>query len=146
MLITCFSFCFEMWNVIEKCDFRFFFLQKYFCEFVFVIMLDHLIVYVSIVWIEFFRSDECFDESNSSNMTKATHQIWHERHFIIFDKQHFIKLDEMYLVKFIKFDKQHFIKVDERYLIKLDYDISSNLTNDTRHLIKLDENFVCSRW
>jgi hypothetical protein len=99
MLITCFAFCFEMWNVIEKCDFKFFLLQKFFCEFVFVIMLNHLIVYVSIIWLEFFRHDECFDENDSSNMTKAIYQTWYERHLIISDKQHLIKLDEMYLVK-----------------------------------------------
>ncbi len=51
------------------------------------------------VWLEFFRDDECFDENDSSNMTKATYQIWYKRHFIISDKQHFIKFDEMYLVK-----------------------------------------------
>jgi hypothetical protein len=100
-----------------KCDremrFQIFFLQKYFCEFVFVIMLDHLIVkffwsfnlifdewrmlildyqmtYVCSRFVERrlwwnVRFDEAFhqiwrerliklDESDSSNLTKATHQ------------------------------------------------------------------------
>ncbi len=72
MLVTCFvASCLEMWNVIEKCDFRFFLLQKYLCEFVLVIMLDHLIVYISTVWFEFFRDDECF--------TRTTHQTRRKR-------------------------------------------------------------------
>ncbi len=68
--------------------------RKYLCEFVLVIMLDHLIVYVLTVRLEFFRDDERdlirffrddkdltrrlirLDESDSSNLTKAAHQTW----------------------------------------------------------------------
>jgi hypothetical protein len=58
-----------------KCDrkmrFQIFFLQKYFCEFVFVIMLDHLIVYVRL-------SDSNFFEMTNA-LTRATHQTWRKR-------------------------------------------------------------------
>jgi hypothetical protein len=116
-----------MWDVIEKCDFRFFFFcRKYFCEFVFVIMLDHFIVYVSTARLEFFRDDERdliwffevteFWQDDSSSLTKATHQTWRKR-LIKFDKQYFVKFDRLY---FIKFDKEHLIKSDERYVASSD--------------------------
>jgi uncharacterized protein (DUF2267 family) len=111
MLVTCFAFCLEMWDVIERCDFRFFLLQKYFCEFVFVIMLDHLIVYVSTVWLEFFRDDECF--------TRATHQTRRKR-----------------LIKFDTSDVSSDLKnrissnLMSRISSNLTDDISSNLTSD----------------
>jgi hypothetical protein len=137
-----------MWNVIEECDFKFFSsCKEYFCEFVLVIMLDHLIIYVSTVRFEFFRDDErdlirFFEmteswRDDSSSLSKATHQTWRNR-FIKLDRQCFVKFDELY---FIKFDEKHLIKSDERYLIKLDewYLIKF----DKWYFIKLDENFVC---
>jgi hypothetical protein len=47
------------------------FLQKYLCEFVLVIMLDHLTVCVSTAWPEVFRDDDC--------LTRATHQTRRKR-------------------------------------------------------------------
>jgi hypothetical protein len=99
MLITCFAFCFEMWDMIEECDFRFFFLQR---VSLWIRSRDH-------VWSShrlcfdcstrvfsrwrtrlnsffFFRNDKNLtrrlirlDESDSSNLTRATHQTWYER-------------------------------------------------------------------
>jgi hypothetical protein len=120
-LICCVFF--EIWDVIENNDVRFFLLQKYFCEFVFVIMLDHFIVYVSIVWLEIFRDNEC--------LTRTTHQTWRKR---------LIKLDTSDI-------SSSFISDISSNLIKLIFhqiDMSSNF--DERCLIKFDENFVCSLW
>jgi hypothetical protein len=74
----------EMWSKNAISDFLF--CRKYFCKFVLVIMLDHFIVYVLIVRLEFFRDDERslirffevteFWRDDSSNLTKATHQTW----------------------------------------------------------------------
>ncbi len=98
-----------------KCDremrFRFFLLQKYFCEFVLVIMLDHFIVYVSTVWLEFFRDDECF--------TKATHQTRRKR-LIKFDTSD-ISSDLMNRIS---------LNLMNRISSNLTNDISSNLTSD----------------
>jgi hypothetical protein len=180
MLITC--FCVLSRNV--KCDRKmrfqsFFSDREYFCEFVLVIMLDHFIVYVSIVRLEFFRDDErnlirFFEmtktwRNDSSDSTKATHQIWQKR-FIKLDTSDLIKLDESdssnliraissNLIKwlFIIFDKRHLVKRDELYLIKSDENDSSNLTKKTsshqvertRHLIKFFEkkdNFSTFWW
>jgi hypothetical protein len=61
-----------------KCDrkmrFQIFFLQNYFCKFVFVIEFDHLIVYVSICLIRIFSRWRMFYENDSSNSTKAIHK------------------------------------------------------------------------
>ncbi len=147
--------CLGMWDVIEGCGFRFSSCRRYLCEFVLVIMLDHLIVYVSTVRLEFFRGGErnltrFFGvagawRSGSSSSTKATHQTWRER-LIKLDRQHLVESDELYLIKsdewcLIKLDEWYLIKLDEWYLIKLDewYLIKS----DKRYLIKLDGNFVC---
>jgi hypothetical protein len=95
MLVTCFiTFCLEMWNVIEKCDFKFFFLQK---VFLWIRSRDHVwsfhrLCFDCSTWISsrwrtkfnsIFRNDRIltkrlikFDESDSSNLTKAIHQIW----------------------------------------------------------------------
>jgi hypothetical protein len=134
-----------MWSRNAISDF--FLYRKYFCEFVLVIMLDYLIVYVSTVRLEFFRDDErslirFFEmteswRDDSSSLTKATHQTWRKR-LIKLDKQHLVKFDELY---FIKSDEEHFIKSDERYLIKLDEWFFIKL--DRWYLIKLDEDFVC---
>jgi hypothetical protein len=82
-----------MWSRNAISDF--FFCKKYFCEFVLVIMLNHFVVYVSIVRFEFFRDDErslirFFEvtkawRSDSSDSTKTIHQIWRKR-FIKFDE------------------------------------------------------------
>ncbi len=91
---------YEMWSKNAISDF--FFCKKYFCEFVFVIMFNHLIVYVSIVRLEVFRDDErdlirFFEmtrtwRNDSSNSTKMTYQIWRKR-FIKLDTSDLIKLD-----------------------------------------------------
>ncbi len=159
----------EMWSKNAISNFSF--CREYFCEFVLVIMFDHLIVYVSIVRLEFFRNDErnlirFFEmteswRSDSSNSTKAIHQTWRKR-FIKLDKQHFVKFDELYLIKsdkrffikldewyFIKLDEWYFIKFDEWYFIKLDewyfikFDKRYFIKSDKRYFIKLDEDFVC---
>ncbi len=86
-----------MWNVIEKCDFKFFFLQKIF---LWIRFRDHAWLFhrlcfdcstqVFSKWRtkskSIFRNDKNltrrfikFDESDSSNLTKATHQTWYER-------------------------------------------------------------------
>jgi hypothetical protein len=123
MLIICFvTFYFEMWNVIEKCDFRFSFTKI----FLWIRFRDH-------AW-SFHRL--CFDcltrvffemtnvlRKRSSNSTKATHQTCYERYFIRFDESHVIKLDEWYFIKFnewylIKLDEWYFIKFNKRYFIK----------------------------
>jgi hypothetical protein len=143
----------EMWsrNAISN----FLFCRKSFCEFILVIMLNHFIVYVSIVRFEFFRDDERslirFFEvtkswlNDSSSLTKTTHQIWRKR-FIKFDKQHFVKFDELYFIKFnekhlIKFDERYVIKFNEWYFIKLDEWYFIKL--DKWYLIRFDEDFVC---
>jgi hypothetical protein len=133
-----------------KCDrkmrFQIFFLQKYFCEFVLVIMLDHLIVYV---WL----SDSNFFEMTNA-LTRATYQTWRKRlikldtsdisSFLIDNtSSNLTKCISSNLIKLdIKSDSCVLSNSDERYLIKLDED-SSNLmkTHQTwRYLIKLDEN------
>ncbi len=85
----------------------------------------------STVWLEFFRDDECFDENDSSNMTKAIHQIWHDdiSSFLISNiSSNLTKCISSNLIKLvIKFDNCVSSNSDERYLIKLDED-SSNLT------------------
>jgi hypothetical protein len=116
MLITCFAFCLEMWNVIWEMRFRFVLCRNCLRRFILVIMLDHLIVSFSDRLASLLTSDACsfsiiewrmsvldlssdvydetssltrhlikFDESISSNLTRATHQIWRKR---------LIKLDE----------------------------------------------------
>jgi hypothetical protein len=86
-----------MWNVIENCDFRFFLLQK---VFLWIRFRDHAwsshrlcfdcLTRIFSRWRtkfnSIFRSDRDltkrlirFDESDSSNLTKATHQTWYER-------------------------------------------------------------------
>jgi hypothetical protein len=146
MLVTCLVSKCEMWSRNATSDFSS--CRKYLCEFVLVIMLDHLIVYVSTVRLEFFRDDErdlirFFEmtgtwRSDSSSLTKATHQTWRER-LIKLDRQHLVKSDELYL---IKSDEEHLIKPDGWYLIKLDGWYLIKL--DRWYLIKLDEDFVCS--
>jgi hypothetical protein len=157
----------EMWSRDATSDF--FSCRKYFCELVLVIMLDHLIVYDSIVWLEFFRNDErdlirFFEmtkawRSDLSDLTKATHQTWRKR-LIKFDTSNLIKFDESDSSSWIraissnltsrlliKSDRRHLVKHDELYLIKSDESDSSNLTKETsshqveraRHLIKLFE-------
>jgi superfamily II helicase len=123
-----------------------FFLQKYFCEFVLVIMFDHFIVYVSIVWFEFFRNDECF--------TKATHQTRRKR-FIKFDTSN-ISSDLMNRISSNLMNKVSsnltnniLSNLTSDISLNLTNNISSNLTNDILlNLIndissKLDEDFVC---
>jgi hypothetical protein len=119
-----------------------FLLQKYFCEFVLVIMLDHLIVYVRL-------SDSNFFEMTNA-LTRTTHHTWRKRlikldtsdisSFLIDNissnltkciSSNFIKLD-------IKFDSCVSSNSDERYLIKLD-DISSNSTRTL--FVFFDERF-----
>jgi hypothetical protein len=132
MLVTCLVSKCEMWSRNATSDF--FSCREYLCEFVLVIMLDHLIVYVSTVRLEFFQDDErslirFFEvtetwRSDSSSLTKATHQTWRKR-LIKLDRQHLVKFDELYLIKsderlLIKSDERYLIKFDERYLIKLD--------------------------
>jgi hypothetical protein len=112
-----------------KCDremrLQIFLLQKYLCEFVLVIMLDHLIVYVRL-------SDSSFFEMTNA-LTRATHQTWRKR---------FIKLDTSDISSFLidnissnltKCISSNLIKFD----IKLDSCVSSN--SDERYLIKLDD-------
>ncbi len=118
-----------------KCDremrFQIFFLQKYFCEFVLVIMLDHFIVYVRL-------SDSSFFEMTNV-LTRTTHQTWRKR-LIKFDtndissflidniSSNLTKCISSNLIKLdIKFDSCVSSNSDERYLIKLG-DISSNST------------------
>jgi hypothetical protein len=120
MLITCFASCFEMWNVIWKMRFRFVFCWNCLWWFVLVIMLDHFIVILTndaclfsiIEWrmSVFDLSNDVYDEtslkltrhliklmmSDSSNLTKATHQIWWMKassHQIW--RKRFIKLDDV---------------------------------------------------
>jgi hypothetical protein len=133
-----------MWDVIEKCDFRFFLLQKIF---LWIRFRDHAWSFHRLcfdcstrVFSKWWtRSNSIFrdnrdltkrliklEESDSSNLTKAIHQTWYERLFIKSDRRHLVKRDELYL---IKSDERHFIKSDERHLIK----------HDERHLIKFWE-------
>jgi hypothetical protein len=113
-----------------KCDremrFQIFLLQKYFCEFVFVIMFDHLIVYVRLFDSSFFEMINA--------LTRAIHQIWRKR---------LIKFDTNDISSFLinnissnltKCISSNFINLD----IKFDNCVSSNF--DKRYLIKLDEN------
>jgi hypothetical protein len=137
ILITCFTSCLEMWDVIWKMRFKFIFCWNYFWRFVFVIMLDHFIVNFSDYLISFLTNDAClfliiewrmlildlssdvYDEmslnltrhfikfivSDSSNLTKATHQTWWMKtSFHQIWRKRLIKLDEW---------KRHFIKFDE---------------------------------
>jgi hypothetical protein len=151
MLITCFC-CVLSPNV--KCDremrLQIFFLQRYFCEFVLVIMLNHFIVYVSTVWLEFFRDDECF--TRMTHQTRRKRLIKLDTNDILSDLMNRIlsnlmnKISSNLMNKIssnltndisFKLDERHLIKLDEWYLIKF----------DKRYFIKLDENFVCSlRW
>jgi hypothetical protein len=59
MLITCFTSCLEMWNVIWKIRFRFIFCWNYLWRFVFVIMLDNFIVNFFDCLISFLTNDAC---------------------------------------------------------------------------------------
>jgi hypothetical protein len=128
MLITCFAFCFEMWNVIENCDFRFFFLQNNLCEFVLVIMLNISSFMFRLFDSNFFEMINAWQKRFIKFWRKRL--IKHERHLIKFDKRRFIKFDEMY---FIKFDKQHFIIFWQAIFHQIWW----------RYFIKLNENFVC---
>ncbi len=106
----------EMWSKNAISDF---FLQRYFCEFVFVIMLDHLIVYVLTVWLEFFRDDEC--------STRTTHQTQRKR---------LIKLDTSDISSDLKnrISSNLMSRISSNLtnviLSNLTSDILSNLTND----------------
>jgi hypothetical protein len=101
MLITCFASCFEIWNMIEKYDFRFFFLQRLF---LWIRSRDHAWSFHCLCfdcstrifskwWTRsnsIFESDKNLtkrliklDENDSLNLTKATYQILYERFFII---------------------------------------------------------------
>jgi hypothetical protein len=132
-----------MWNVIEKCDFRFFLLQK---EFLWIRFRDHAWSFHRLcfdcstrvfsrrrtrfnsIFSKWQKLDETIrqirwkrfiklDENDSSNLIRAISSNLIKRFFIKFDKRHFVKFDEMY---FIKFDKRYFIKFDERHFIKHD--------------------------
>jgi hypothetical protein len=86
-----------MWDVIKKCDFRFFLLQRIF---LWIRFRDHAWSFHCLCFNcatrifskwrtrfnSIFRSDKDLtkrliklDESDSSNLTKATHQTWYER-------------------------------------------------------------------
>ncbi len=121
----------------RKMRFQIFLLQKYFCEFVFVIMLDHFIVYVRLFDSNFFEM--------TNALMRATHQTWRKR-LIKFDTNdissflisnislNLTKCISSNLIKLdIKFDKCVSLNSDKWYLIKLDED-SSNLT--IRHQIR----------
>jgi hypothetical protein len=110
MLIICFASCFEMWNVIEKCDFSFLLLQR---VFLWICFRDH-------VW-SFHRL--CFDCSTRvfsrwKKLDKATHQTRRKR-FIKFDEN-----DSSNLIRAIF----HQIWLDD-FLSNLTDDISSNVIN-----------------
>ncbi len=97
MLVTWFYVLLEMWDVIEKCDFKFSLLQK---VFLWICSCDHAwsshrlcfdcSTRIFSRWRtklnSIFRSDKSLtrrliklDESDSSNLTKAIHQTWYER-------------------------------------------------------------------
>jgi uncharacterized protein (DUF2267 family) len=87
MLVTWFvASCLEMWNVIEKCDFRFFLCRNisvnsfsWSCLIISSSMFDCLSRIFSrwrVLWRERLIRH---DERDSSNLTKATHQTWYER-------------------------------------------------------------------
>jgi hypothetical protein len=142
MLIKCFCVLFRNVRCDREIRFQIFLLQKYLCEFVLVIMLDHLIVYV---WL----SDSNFFEMTNA-LTRTTHQTWRKR-LIKFDtndissflinniSSNLTKCISSNLIKFdIKFDNCVSSNFDERYLIKLD-DISSNSMRTL--FVFSDENF-----
>jgi hypothetical protein len=138
MLITCFAFCLEVWDVIWKMRFKFALCRDCLRRFILVIMLDHLIVNFSDRLVSFLTNDACSFSiiewrmsvlDLSSDVYDATSDL----------TKHFIKLDES--------DSSNLTK----HLIKLDENDSSNLTKAThrtwrkrRHLIKLDESVISS--
>jgi hypothetical protein len=123
-----------MWNVIEKCDFRFFLLQK---VFLWIRSRDH-------AWSSHRLCFDCLTRTfsrwrtrsnsifrNDRDLNEATHQIRRKR-FIKFDESdssNLIRAISSNLIKrlLIKSDRRHLVKRDELYLIK----------SDERHLIKL---------
>ncbi len=118
----------EMWSRNATSDFSF---AEILCEFVLVIMFNHLIVYVRL-------SDSSFFEMTNA-LTKAIHQTWRKR-FIKLDtsdissflisniSSNLMKCISSNLIKFdIKSDNCVSSNLDKRYFIKFD-DISSNST------------------
>jgi hypothetical protein len=159
MLITCFAFCLEMWNVIWKMRFRFVSCKNCLKWFVLVIMLDHLIViffwsfnftfwrmthahssFSIIKWRMFVLdlSSDVYDETSS--LTK---------HLIKLVMRRLIKLDENDSSNLTRTTHQtwrkRLIRLDERNVISLNLTkASSHQTWRKRHLIKLDENVISS--
>jgi hypothetical protein len=112
MLITCLvAFCLEMWDVIERCDFRFFFLQK---VFLWIRSRDH-------AWSSHRLCFDCSTRIFSRWRTKFKSIFWDDR---ILTKR-LIKLDES--------DSSNVTNNISSNLMSssnLTNDISSNLTND----------------
>jgi 6-phosphogluconolactonase/glucosamine-6-phosphate isomerase/deaminase len=112
-----------------KCDremrFQIFLLQKYLCEFVLVIMLDHFIVYVRL-------SDSNFFEMTNA-LTKAIHQTWRKRLIKLDTSDISSSLISNISSNLTKCISSNLIKLD----IKSDNCVSSN--SDERYLIKLDD-------
>jgi hypothetical protein len=150
MLITCFASCLEMWDVIWEMRFRFVSCWDCLWRFVLVIMLDHLIVILTndaclfsiIEWriFVFDLSSDVYNEtslnltrhfikffvSDSSNLTKATHQTWWMKtssHQIW--RKRLIKLDDVISSNFWE-ERQSFYFCDEQ---------SSAATFDIRNLV-----------
>jgi hypothetical protein len=141
MLITLFvAFCLEMWDVIEKCDFKFSFCKSIsvnsfswscliisssdFFDRLVSSLANDACSFLIIEWRMFVLDlssdvyDETsdltkhfikFDENDSSNLTKATHQIWRKR---------FIKFDEKDVIS-SNLTRTSFHQIWDRHLIKL---------------------------
>jgi hypothetical protein len=132
MLITCFAFCLEVWNVIWKMRFRFALCKNCLRRFILVIMLDHLIVNFSDRLISLLTNDACsfsiiewrmFVLDLSSDVYDETSSL----------TKHLIKLDENDSSNLTKATHQtwrkrrHLIKFwRKRHFIKLEIVASSN--------------------
>jgi hypothetical protein len=152
ILITCSASCFEVWNVIWKMRFKFVLCRDCLKWFIFVIMLDHLIVSFSnsssfifdewrMLILDYRVTYVCsrFVERRlwcDVKLDEASHQTWRKR---------LIKLDETSHQIWWK----RLIKFDERDVISSNLTKASSHQTWDRHLIKLFEkkdNFSIFWW
>jgi hypothetical protein len=144
MLITCFAFCLEVWNVIWEMRFKFVLCRNCLKRFILVIMLDHFIVNFSDRLVSLLTNDACSFSiiewhmpvlDLSSGVYDATSDL----------TKHLIKLDESGSSNLTKATHQTWRK--RRHLIKLDESvISSNLRSSFHQTFEKKDNFSTFWW
>ncbi len=130
MLITCFAFCLEVWNVIWEMQFRFVLAENFLRRFILVIMLDHLIVSFSDRLIFFWRM-------------MHTHS-WLSNDVCLFS----ICRATSVMRRLIKTWRKRLIKHDESDSSNLTRKASSHqkLTKATHQIFEKKDNFFISWW